>query len=515
MKVLRNFSRLFTGFIFVFSGFVKVIDPLGSAYKFTDYFVAMNLEFLSSIALIFAILMSIAELIIGIALVFNLLPKISAWLLLAFMVFFTPLTLWLAVFEPVSDCGCFGDAIILSNWQTFYKNLVILAFTIIVFWQRKRFKPIYNQFYQWALSITFTIASFLIALHCLYNLPIVDFRPYHIGANIEEGMLIPEEEKDNIDIYESVFIYEKDGEQKEFSETNLPDSTWKFLNAEHKLVKKGYEPPIHDFTIEPVFVPGYSPEAEEVFINPWDFEFEFAKEDETIICDLENLPDQSWKFMKIIFEENINPDNLELYYLNSEGEEIIANISNLPDNNFIFLDAEYINEENENFLLNYGEDITNQVLEDNSYAFLLVMTLLNEVNEKHLEKVKKVAEFCQKNNYKFYCLTASNLEEISEFINNHQPNYQFYNTDPITLKTIVRANPGLVLIKHGTILNKWAAKNIPSLEELSNDLTANSITTHQKSKNTYIYLTYILASLLFMSLFHIFYKYLKKNRYII
>lgn len=120
----------------------------------------------------------------------------------------------------------------------FYKNLVILAFTIIVFWQRKLFKPAYNLFNQWALTIAFTIASFVLTLYCLYNLPIVDFRPYHIGANIQEGMQIPEEEKENVDIYESVFIYEKNGEQKEYSETELPDSTWTFVNADHKLVKK-------------------------------------------------------------------------------------------------------------------------------------------------------------------------------------------------------------------------------------------------------------------------------------
>ena len=514
MKFLRNFSRLFTGIIFIFSGFVKVIDPLGSAYKFTDYFVAMHLDFLNEGALVFAILMSIAELIIGIALVFNLLPKIAAWLLLLFMAFFTPLTLWLAVADPVSDCGCFGDAIILTNWQTFYKNLVILAFTIIVFWQRKLFKPAYNLFNQWALTIAFTIASFVLTLYCLYNLPIVDFRPYHIGANIQEGMQIPEEEKENVDVYESVFIYEKNGEQKEYSETELPDSTWTFVNADHKLVKKGYEPPIHDFTIEPIFVPGYSPEPENKYVNPWDLEFEFTKDGETITCDLDSLPDQSWNFKKIIYNTKLNPDNLKLYFLNEEGEEIIANIKDLPDNNSIFLDAEYIDTENENFLLKYGEDITNQVLEDESYAFFAIMTLLDEVNEKHLDKVAQISEFCKNNNYKFYCITASNLEEVSAFINYHKPNYQFYNMDPITLKTIVRSNPGLVLVKKGTVLNKWAAKNIPAPEQLHNDLTANSITKHQKAKNKYIYLTYIFGTLLFMSLFHGFYKYLKTNRYI-
>ncbi len=515
MKVLRNFSRLFTGIIFIFSGFVKLIDPLGSAYKFTDYFTAMGLESFSSVALAFAILMSIAELIIGIALVFNLLPKIAAWLLLLFMAFFTPLTLWLAVANPVSDCGCFGDALILTNWQTFYKNLIILAFTLIVFWQRKNYKPIYNSFTQWTLSILFSIIALLISLHCLYNLPFIDFRPYHIGANISEGMSIPIEEINNKDMYESRFVYEKNGEQKEFDAKNLPDSSWKFIDAKHILIKEGYKPPIHDFTIEPVFIPEYSPEPiVEDYVNPWDMKFIFSKNNETILCTLDSLPDNSWKFENFNHKTNIKIENFNLYFLSPEGEEIICKINALPEEKCEFLDAEYISDEQSNFLLKYGEDISLNVLKDTTYTFFAVMTLLNEANEKHLDKLNEISKFCNENNYKFYCLTASNLEEITAFIEKYKPNYQFYNTDPITLKTIIRANPGLVLVKNGTILNKWAARNIPSPDKLHNDLTANSITKHQKEKNKYINLIFILGGLLFISLFNNFYKYLKINRYI-
>lgn len=515
MKVLRNFSRIFTGIIFIFSGFVKVIDPLGSAYKFTDYFTAMNLEFLIGGALVFAVLMSVAELIIGIALLFNLVPKLSAWGLLLFMGFFTPLTLWLAAANPVSDCGCFGDALILTNWQTFYKNLIILAFTIIVFISRKKFKPLYNNFFQWSLGIGFTIAATILSIYCLRNLPVIDFRPYHIGANIPEGMIIPEDQQEDKDIYESTFIYEKDGKQQEFAPDNLPDTTWNFIDAKHVLVKEGYKPPIHDFTIEPLFVPGHSPEpVEEIYVNLWEAEFIFSKDGETIHCTLDSLPDNSWKFNQADYESELNSDFIILTFLAADGSEKVFNINSLPTSDYILLDAEYIPETMASSNLPYGENVTATVLEDTSYYFFAVMTSLGEANTKFLDRVNKAAQFCNKNGYKFYCLTASNLEETTAFVEQNKPDYQFYNTDPITLKTIVRSSPGLVLVKNGTIINKWAGRNIPNFENFSKELSAYSISEHQNDKDLYKEIIFLLSTLLLMSLFHIFYNWLTKNKYI-
>ncbi|MDD3685314.1 MAG: DoxX family protein [Bacteroidales bacterium] len=515
MKVLGNFSRIFTGLVFIFSGFVKVVDPLGSAYKFTDYFTALGLDFLAPAALTLAIIMSVAELVIGIALLFNLFPKLAAWGLLLFMGFFTPLTLWLAVANPVSDCGCFGDALILTNWETFYKNLIILAFTAVVFIYRKRFKPAWNPFFQWSLGIFFTLASTVLAFHCLRNLPVIDFRPYHIGANIPEGMTVPEDQKDNKDVYESTFIYEKDGKQQEFTADKLPDTTWKFVDAKHTLLKEGYKPPIHDFTIEPVFVPGYSAEpVEEVYVNLWDALFIFSKDGETLTCTLDSLPDNTWQFEVVEYETELNPEFINLSYLNAAGEEEMFNISSLPGADYIMLDAIYSAPEAESSDLPYGEDVTATVLADTTYTFFAVMTKLSEANEKHLGKLNDIAKFCKTKGYKFYCLTASNLDEITEFTKKHKPEYMFCNTDPITLKTVVRSSPGLVLVKNGTILNKWAAKNIPTVDKLNRELTAYSITDHQKDKNDYKIIIFILSTLLFMSIFNSTYKWLVKNKYI-
>jgi len=514
MKVLRNFSRLFVGLVFIYSGFVKVIDPLGSAYKFTDYFVAMHIDFLSGMSLFFSILLSVAELVIGIALVFNLVPKLASWGVLLFMGLFTPLTLWLAAANPVSDCDCFGDALILTNWQTFYKNLVLLVFVIIIFLYRKKFKPVYNEFFQWALGVFFTIASVVLSLYCLRNLPVIDFRHYHVGANIQEGMIIPDEEKDNVDVYESIFIYEKNGEQKEFAVDELPDSTWTFVDATHKLIKEGYKPPIHDFTIEPIYVPGISPEpAEEVYVNLYDAQFMYSKDGETEYCNVDGLPDNTWKLEHIVYETELDPYLIRLTYLNPEGIEEVFNIYEIPGNDYVFIDAEYIPEQDFE-TIPYGEDITDLVLSDENYAFFLVMTNVEDAKTKYISKINEIAKFCKEKNYSFYCLTASGVEEITAFAKENEVDFNFYNTDPITLKTVVRSNPGLVLVKKGTILNKWSGPNVPEVSELQSELTALAITEHQKNKNDQVTLIYILALALFMSLFHNFYVILIKKKII-
>jgi uncharacterized membrane protein YphA (DoxX/SURF4 family) len=512
-KILANFSRVLVGLIFIFSGYVKVIDPLGSAYKFTDYFNAMHLSFMTDASLFFAIVMSVAELVIGLCLVFNILPKLASWGVLLFMLFFTPLTLWLAVANPVHDCGCFGDALVLTNWQTFYKNIVILIFVIFIFIYRNKFKSIYNTFFQWIIAGLFTIMSVWLSFYCLKNLPIIDFRPYHIGANIIEGMTVPEDQINNVDVYESVFIYEKDGVQKEFKVDNLPDSTWKFVDAKHKLVKEGYKPPIHDFTITPVYIPGHSPEhveAEEV--NLYDAEFMYTKNGETEYFTIDHLPDSSWKFEHVVYKSKIDPSLIRLVYLNPEGIEEVFNFHSLPGQNYTFIDAFYFNNYSGDY--HYGDDITDRVLADKNYYFIAVMYDLKKADKKYLDRLNNVAKYCQENSYNFYCLTASNENDISEFVAEHKPVYQFYNTDPITLKTIVRSNPGLLLLKDATIIDKWAARNIPDFQNFKGDLQRYSLSKQRKYFEDMRSGFILFSLLLFMSLFTNFYNWMKNNKYI-
>ncbi|HOY38605.1 MAG: DoxX family protein [Bacteroidales bacterium] len=500
MKIIANISRLITGIVFVFSGFVKVVDPLGTAYKFADYFVAMHLDFLIDFALVLSVVMCTAELLIGLALLFNVLPKLASWGLLLFMAVFTPLTLWLAIANPVHDCGCFGDALILSNWATFFKNVVILIFTVLVFLYRKKFRPLFGKPMQWALVTGFTIFGLSVCFYALMHLPPVDFRPYKIGANIQEGMQIPESEKNNVDVYESTFIYEKDGVKKEFTLENLPDSTWKFIDAKHILIKQGYVPPIHDFTIEPVVL-NAMPQEETETPDIYDALYSFEKDGELNDYTIDEIPDNSWIFIEVKSAQSIDPENIELVYQNPDGEDETFTLFNLPGEEYNFVEAYYVSSSGnqESGPVEEG-DISDMVLAYPEYTFLFISVDLDEVNIKNHDEINKLAAFCEAKGYHFLCLTASSAEGVEKFIGKYKPIYNFYNTDPITLKTIVRSNPGLVLLKEGTVLNKWSYRDLPTVDELQGNLEAYSISELYAKRTHFLIHNFIFIGLLVMTL---------------
>ena len=205
MKILLHISRIILGIAFTFSGFVKGIDPWGSAYKFIDYFNAMGLGFMEPAAFPLGVLLALAEFLIGVALLFALFPRLASWGALLFMAFFTPLTLWIALTNPVSDCGCFGDAIVLSNWATFYKNILFILLALFVFIHRNKIKCLFSQ----KIAGTAGMAAFL--LYCavvvwsIRHEPLFDFRPYHVGVNIPEDMSVPADAPK--DVYENTFYY--------------------------------------------------------------------------------------------------------------------------------------------------------------------------------------------------------------------------------------------------------------------------------------------------------------------
>jgi uncharacterized membrane protein YphA (DoxX/SURF4 family) len=251
MRQTANVLRILSGLLFIFSGFVKAVDPVGTQIKFEDYFSAMGMDFLEPAALFFSFALNAAEFILGVMLVLNLFGKIALWGALAFMVLFTPLTLWLAIANPVSDCGCFGDAVELTNWETFGKNVVLLAFLLfaLLFGDKSgRF----NIKASGGLVLATTILIFAFQSYNLRHLPVIDFRPFKEGADIKEKTQIPEDAPK--DVYETKLYYinNNSGERKEFTIENSPyddPENWTFDTTVNKLISKGYQPPIKDFFI--------------------------------------------------------------------------------------------------------------------------------------------------------------------------------------------------------------------------------------------------------------------------
>ena len=361
-------SSLLLGTTFIFSGIVKAIDPLGTTYKIQDYFTTFGTFFeqFNSLAFFLAIALSTLEFVIGFSLFFRFKTKLFAIFALLFMIVMTPLTLYIAIENPVQDCGCFGDAIVLSNWATFAKNIVLLALAITLMCTLKNYHAFWIKPVEWIGIVVAVIIPVTISLYGYMHLPVIDFRPYKVGTNIAKSMEIPADAAP--DVYETTFIYAKDGVEREFTLSDFPDESegWMFIEQKTKLIKKGYEPPIHDFSI----------------INA------------------------------------------------------------------------------------AGDDITFDVVEKQGFTFLLVAYDVNKANTDFAEKINAICEFALFSDVDFYALTASVDEDIEKYSSLTNATYEWCKTDPITLKTIIRANPGLVLIKDGTIVEKWNSRDIPSAKEM-------------------------------------------------
>ena len=370
-KWVVNCCRFILGVTFVFSGFVKAVDPLGTCYKIQDYFTAFGiLQLMPDIVpLALSVFLAVMEFGVGMHLILGIRRRVTTLLALLIMLVMTPLTLYLALTNPISDCGCFGDALVLTNWQTFGKNVVLLICAVVVFmtpWNMVRFL---TKKMEWTLSTYSVVFVFVLACYCLATLPIIDFRPYKIGNNIREGMEIPEGAKPTV--FDTRFIMEKEGERQTFTVDNYPDSTWTFVSAETIVVEKGYEPPIHDFVMESM---------------------------ET------------------------------------------------------------------------GEDITDEVLDDPGYTFLLVMHRTEEAEEGFIDLINELYDYSVEHGYGFYALSSSSAEAIEQWRDRTGAEYPFCIMDDITLKTMVRSNPGLMLIKNGVVLNKWADSQMPNEFDLTDRL---------------------------------------------
>ncbi|WP_318311634.1 BT_3928 family protein [Flagellimonas crocea] len=251
MKYLVWISRIIVGVLFIISGLIKLNDPMGFSFKLEEYFSpgVLDLPFLTPLALAISIFVVIVEVILGILLLIGFKPKFTVWSLLLMIVFFTFLTFYSAYFNKVTDCGCFGDAIKLTPWESFTKDVILLVFILILFFGRKYITPLFSPKVNWIVGGVSLLACALFANHVLAHLPSVDFRPYKIGVNIQEGMSVPEDAPQPI--YEYAWRFKVDGEEKIYvTEGDYPTVDGEFIDVETTQIQAGYEPPIHDFTIE-------------------------------------------------------------------------------------------------------------------------------------------------------------------------------------------------------------------------------------------------------------------------
>ena len=380
-----NVCRFVLAATFIFSGYVKAIDPLGTLYKLKDYAAAMSLNGLLPdwVLVGVAIALGALEFALGVFMLFAVRRHVVSRITLAFMTAMTVLTLWVFVADPVKDCGCFGDALKLTNGETLLKNIVLVACAALVAWRPADMARFISRSNQWIVRY-YTVAYIVItSVYCLYTLPIFDFRPYHVGTNIKQGMEIPEGAEQPE--FESTFLLRKNGETREFTLDNYPDSTWEYVDTRTVQTKKGYEPPIHDFALT--------------------------------TCDT-------------------------------------------------------------------GEDITEQVLTKKGYTFLLVSPRLAVADDSNFGDIDQIYEYAEENGADFYCVTASANNEIERWRDLTGAEYHFCNADETTLKTMIRSNPGLMLLKDGTIIGKWSHNALPQTDDLTAPLQQLTIGKAQNDSTT-------------------------------
>ena len=365
-------ARTVVGLTFILSGFVKAIDPLGTQYKIQDYLAAIppSLSLPDMLTLLMSVSLSMVEFTLGAFMLTAISRRLTARLTLLFMLVMTAVTVWIYIADPVKDCGCFGDALTLTNLETLLKNIVLLALAALVAWRPTHIGRLMSRSNQMLLGQMLMLTPVALSFWCLYDLPLIDFRPYHIGADIKAGMEIPEGAEQPV--FDTTFIMEKDGERREFTLDNYPDSTWTFVDSKTVTVKEGYVPPIHDFSITAAD----------------------------------------------------------------------------------------------------GEDITDMVLGREGYTFLLISPDLDKADDQNFGDIDQIYEFCQDNSLPFYCLTASTEKSQQHWQNITGAEYPFCMTDATTLKTMIRSNPGLMLLEKGVVRGKWSHNRLPETTELETMLKA-------------------------------------------
>jgi uncharacterized membrane protein YphA (DoxX/SURF4 family) len=367
-------ARIFVGLLFIFSGLIKANDPLGFSYKLVEYFEVFHITFLNFAALSLAIVLCSLEMILGVALLIGVRGKQVAWWLLGIIVFFAFLTFYSAVFKVVQTCGCFGDAIVLTPWQSFSKDLVLLLLIIILFKNRTKINPLFTAKTSDRLLITAIVLSFGVSFYTYNFLPVFDFLAYKVGANIPDEMktppgAIPDEYEQTYNLKNNKTGATKIMTDKEYMKTGIwKDNNWVVVgNPVSRLVKKGFTPKIQDLTLQ---------------------------------------------------------------------------------------DAQ-------------RNDYTKELLSSPYYSLFIVADDLEHADTTAVDNLNALCiNLTQNYNIRTILLTSASAQDAQAFVKAHHLISEVFFADGVPLKEMVRANPGILLIKNGTIINKWHYHTVPSYDEL-------------------------------------------------
>jgi uncharacterized membrane protein YphA (DoxX/SURF4 family) len=366
--------RILVGLLFIFSGLIKINDPLGFSYKLEEYFEVFHIGFLNNLALSLAIILCSLEIILGFALLIGVRAVSVAWGLLLLIIFFAFLTFYSAYFKVVQTCGCFGDAIPLTPWQSFSKDLVLLLMIIVLFINRRTIKPLFSKKTGDNLLIASVVVAVGIGLYTYNFLPVIDFLPYKVGVNIPDEMKTPPDAKP--DEYQITYHLKnkKTGEtkvitDKDYLKSNIwKDNNWTIVGTpDQVLVKKGFTPKIIDLSIQ---------------------------------------------------------------------------------------DAQ-------------GNSYTKELLSSPFYNLIIVAYDLDHTDVEAIGRLNALAANLSQNfNTHTVLLTSNSAKDAEAFSKTNHLVMDIFYADGVPLKTMVRANPGIFLMKNGTIINKWHYHSMPKYEDL-------------------------------------------------
>jgi len=383
-NLLLCYFQDFAGVLFIYSGFLKAVDPLGFSYKLEEYFevfeeytasagfIASLMSYCHDHALILSVFMTMLEMSLGWNLIFGIWMKLTSWLMLLLILFFTFLTAFSWYTGKITDCGCFGDAIKLSNAETFYKNIVLTAIVLYIFLLHRKITPVFGKLWTNILLIIGVAGSLYLQIYCLRNLPLIDFRPYKIGNDIREEMSIPPGAPRDSIVTELIYKDKNTGEEKGFTMKDLPwqDSVWmanhEFARQENVVVKQGFKPKITDFKV-------------------WSDD---------------------------------------------------------------------------------SPDITTQILDTAGYKIWIIAYDLTKTDVRNFKNIVTLANECEKNNIQVIGLTSSSYETADHLRHELNATFPFYYCDGTVLKTMIRSNPGVMLLNQSKVISLWHYNNTPTFEQL-------------------------------------------------